>query len=75
MSWKERLFAGVMVLAALGVGWPKERQAYQHGYEVGFNTIEVAVANCSLADAKAGKCFIPCGSDTDCVEKNGVEEY
>jgi len=32
------------------------------------------IEGCSLRDAHAGKCTIPCGSDQDCVEKNGSRE-
>lgn len=40
-----------------------------------FNALEAAIAECSLAEARAGRCFIPCASDSDCLEKNGRTEY
>ena len=40
-----------------------------------FNALEAAIAECSLAAAHRGECFIPCANDADCLEKNGRTEY
>lgn len=40
-----------------------------------FNALERAIAECSLNEAHAGRCFIPCADVADCMAKNGRVEY
>lgn len=53
-----------------GCGYANRADAYRQGAR------EVAgyVEDCTLADAHAGKCSIPCSADTDCIEKNGSRD-
>lgn len=44
-------------------------------YEAGQVQMIREIADCTLADARAEKCFIPCASDADCLEKNGQEDH
>jgi len=51
--------------------------AQQQGYAViedDSRAITAYVEDCTLADAHAGRCTIPCGGDLDCVEKNGSRD-
>lgn len=32
------------------------------------------IEDCTLADAHAGRCTIPCSTDADCVAKNGTRD-
>lgn len=69
---------GIGVLAAVvhfGVHGYLKHEWYVAGRNDGINVMEAAVAECTLADARLGVCFIPCGTDSDCVAKNGREEY
>lgn len=73
--WLRRL-AVVGGLVAMTVAYTMaEQRNLQRYYAAGQLQMERWVADCSLAEARAGRCFIPCNTDSDCVEKNGVEEY
>lgn len=49
--------------------------AYNEGFKKGVHDSIVSVANCSLEDAKKEKCFIPCTTNEDCLEKNGMTDH
>jgi hypothetical protein len=72
---RKSLAVGLAVLVHLGIHSCTSREHYIAGRDDGINAMEAAVANCSLSDARMGQCFIPCATDSDCVEKNGREEY
>lgn len=58
----------IIILFAYNAGHKK-------GFDNGYNNAISDIADCSLADAKLEKCFIPCTTDLDCVEKNGIEDH
>jgi len=39
------------------------------------NAVLRKVAECTLTDAQAGKCWLPCASDEDCLAKNGMADH
>lgn len=39
------------------------------------NAVLRRVADCTLEDAHAEKCFIPCSTDADCLAKNGQTDH
>lgn len=64
----------ILILLLAFVWWYSLRRAYQKGYGHGMGHIQSEVAGCTLAAAHQGKCFIPCESYVDCVDKNGHPE-
>lgn len=48
-----------------------KRGSYDDGHDAAIREI----ASCTLAKARAEKCFIPCASDADCLEKNGTSDH
>lgn len=44
-------------------------------FDRGYNTAIAAIADCSLEDARADRCFIPCSTDADCLAKNGQTDH
>ena len=36
---------------------------------------DAEIAECSLSDARADRCYIPCATDADCIEKNGMSDH
>ena len=48
-----------------GYYWPRVNEA---------RVIAAYVEDCTLADAHAQRCTIPCSTDTDCVQKNGTRD-
>lgn len=49
-------------------------EARSRAYEQGITEMTWYVEDCTLADAHAQLCTIPCGGDQDCVEKNGSRD-
>jgi hypothetical protein len=39
------------------------------------NALISQIASCTIEDAHAEKCFIPCSTDSDCLEKNGQTDH
>lgn len=73
--WSRRLAVVVILLALASAHRTAERRSLLRYYAAGQLQMEQWVADCSLEEARAGKCFIPCNTASDCLEKNGVEEY
>lgn len=36
---------------------------------------DAEIASCTLSDARADRCYIPCATDADCAEKNGMSDH
>lgn len=66
-----RLLLGLVIGLCLVVVAMSDTVIYQRGYDDAIRQ----VAACTLADAHADKCFIPCSTDLDCVAKNGQEDH
>ena len=68
-----------LTVIALTVGftlgsWEIAAQRSQ-AYTQGIEEMRSAVVDCTLADAHADKCYIPCATDSDCLEKNGQSDH
>lgn len=48
--------------------------ALSKSYEEGQRDAEENTAKCTLRLAQAGSCWLPCSSESDCLEKNGRRE-
>ncbi len=73
------IFAVVVLLGvAFAMGQvsrtPDIRQQRSDAYEAGITEMIQSVSDCTLEDAHAEKCFIPCGGDMDCEQKNGMRD-
>lgn len=56
----------VATVASFG-GWHAGRMSFNAGR---LDAIQ-EIARCTIAEAHAEKCWLPCGSEADCVQKNG----
>ena len=71
-----RILGVLALLIALVVSYQRDIQTERsNAYEQGISEMMMSTADCSLADARADKCFIPCSTDTDCMEKNGMTDH
>lgn len=65
---KRRLLMVALVLSAFAGGRLSVRPVDEA------RAITAYVEDCTLADAHAERCTIPCGGDMDCLEKNGSRD-
>jgi ferric-dicitrate binding protein FerR (iron transport regulator) len=71
VGWSALMALAVMLAFALGQLSANTGRAYREGYEDAIGD----VAKCTLADARAERCFIPCSANDDCMEKNGQTDH
>lgn len=49
--------------------------SYNAGYGDGVAKTFQEIAKCTIKDAHSEKCFIPCSTNEDCLEKNGMTDH
>lgn len=69
---KRRILIAGLILSAFAGGYVSAGRA--RAYEQGAAEMAWYIEDCSIADAHAQRCTIPCGGDSDCVEKNGTRD-
>lgn len=85
MKESTKLFLAVAIIAAVAVIFGSElgkRIERQHWGAMDAQSIaeiraerDAEIAACTLSDARADRCYIPCATDADCVEKNGMTDH
>jgi hypothetical protein len=79
MTTKLRLLQTLTITAVLACGfvaghaWSKRDylNAHHAGFVAGQRDTTAYVEDCTIDDAHAGKCSLPCSGEADCVAKNG----
>lgn len=69
----KKTITGLVLLGAFASGYATAdvSRVSSRAYEQGITEMTWSVAGCTLEVAHTEKCFIPCSTDLDCVEKNG----
>ena len=71
----KQLLAATLILIMLVIAYQRDTQQLRSdAYEAGISEMIMSVGDCSLEDASANRCTIPCSTDMDCMEKNGERE-
>jgi len=65
------IFALAMTLFTAGF-WAGQRA---DRFEEGRNAAIREIAGCTLEAARRDECWIPCATDTDCLQKNGQADH
>lgn len=64
-----------IVLSCILAGIVTGFMFYNAGYADGVARTYQQISKCTIQDAHLEKCFIPCSTDMDCVEKNGMKDH
>ncbi len=72
---KYRAFAFLLTLALSYGAHAFVQHRESIAYEQGIDEMVWSVSTCTLEMAHQEKCFIPCSTDADCMQKNGQEDH
>lgn len=74
---KQIIITGMLVIIAFSLGYTAHNRSEAEihaAFVEGQRDVTSYVESCTLANAHARLCSIPCSSPADCVQKNGTRE-